>query len=300
MADDKLVQILRNHGAAQWNIWRERNPRRDIDLTNAPLEGADLSRTNLEDINLMGAVLNRANLKGANLTGANLTSASIQTANLIGANLRRADLTGASLTGADLTDADFRGANLTDANLTDAKLQTTKLSNAIVTPGTTGMKGLTEDQSAEIQFVVESDEADKSWEGTDPQESSAASNVTIVHATRIVGPASAILEILPTPNDPNFTEEHRDLLRELQRIVNELNAELGKVEDQERRLSEEPEVLKKVEEGLPVWRQTWLTFIGAAAGSLAGQGAAFSTGFAAGFIAGVLHDSFSSSADCLI
>ena len=234
------------------------------------------------------------------MTGANLRGARLVNTQLNGADLTGADLTGANFAGAKLNGAVFTRAKLSDTDFTNADIENATFSDAILTPGTKGLKGLSEEQSSEIQFVLEDDEADKSSEDTNPQDASNTADVSITRATSIVGPASAILEVLPIPNDPNFTAEHHDLLRTLQRIVNELNIELGKVEDQNRRLTEEPEVLRMVEESLPVWRQTWLTFIGSAAGSLAGQGSAFATGYTVGFIAGVLHDSFSPSADCLI
>ncbi len=279
MANEQLVEIILNHGTTRWNLWREENAGIP-DLAGAKLQGVGLMRGDFVNANLEGA-----NLKGSNLAGANFTSA-----NLRGANLAGADLQGAILSDADLTDADLRSANLRGANF----------EGAIVTPNTMGMRNLTLEQQQQLRFVGDGDETDNSSEESDSREPGYADDVTVVNATRVVGPASSILETLATPNEPDFTEEHRELIRELQRIVSELNAELGKVADQDRRLSDEPEVLRKVQEAMPVWRITWQTFIGSAAGSLAGHGTAFAAGYTAGFIAGVLHDTFSPAESCLL
>jgi uncharacterized protein YjbI with pentapeptide repeats len=70
------------------------------------LEGANLGRANLHEVDLLGgADLKGAKLEGANLSGANLTGVDLSDANLRDANLRDADLSGARLRGANLTDA---------------------------------------------------------------------------------------------------------------------------------------------------------------------------------------------------
>ena len=61
---------------------------------------------------LSEAPLDWANLQGANLREINLQEATLQDANLQEANLQRANLKGANLKGADLQEADLKGANL--------------------------------------------------------------------------------------------------------------------------------------------------------------------------------------------
>ena len=122
-------------------------------LTNALLNGANLTTANLTD-----AVLNGANLTGANLTTANLTGATLTNANLNGVGLTSATLTNAVLTGvqsggvtgtpaalptnwqlvdgylvgpgANLTNAVLTGANLGNADLAGANLTGANLENA--------------------------------------------------------------------------------------------------------------------------------------------------------------------------
>ena len=74
------------------------------------LNGADLSRAELEE-----AVLRQAELRGVHFEGA---------------VLRNSTLAGADLRGSDFSNADLRGANMQGTNFTQAIL-----SNAIVIPG---------------------------------------------------------------------------------------------------------------------------------------------------------------------
>jgi len=91
--------------------------------------GCDLSNANLNGMNL-----SNQDLSGANLTGTNLTSAGLYNTNLSGANLTNADLGnsnpgGANFTGANLTGASFwrvHPLNLEGAVFTNAILCNTK------------------------------------------------------------------------------------------------------------------------------------------------------------------------------
>ena len=83
-------------------------------------------------LDLSGAPLNGANLQGANLLDANLKGADMQEANLEGANLQEADLKGANLEGADLQGANLEKVKNLDPgmlrkakNWREAKLDTT-------------------------------------------------------------------------------------------------------------------------------------------------------------------------------
>ena len=89
------------------------------DLSDANLSGTDLSEVNMIGANLSGTNLSEANLIGAYLSDANLSDTSLIGANLRGANLRGADLSDANLRGADLSYANLRSASLIGANLSD-------------------------------------------------------------------------------------------------------------------------------------------------------------------------------------
>jgi uncharacterized protein YjbI with pentapeptide repeats len=101
-----------------------------VSLANANLTGADLAQvdylqgadlTEADFFNasmpkeLDGASLTRAQLDGADLTDVLLRSADLNHADLSNANIKRADLREADLTGANLTGADFSEADLEDA-----------------------------------------------------------------------------------------------------------------------------------------------------------------------------------------
>ncbi|MCI5210359.1 MAG: pentapeptide repeat-containing protein, partial [Candidatus Electrothrix sp. ATG2] len=81
--------------------------------------------------NLQGAILTRMDLQGVNLQGANLSGAKLSLTNLSKANLKNAILQGAVLGGADFAGADLRGADLTDAQLAGAYLNEARLDQEI-------------------------------------------------------------------------------------------------------------------------------------------------------------------------
>jgi len=96
---------------------------KDLNLSWANLEGANLSQTDLERTNLQGANLKGTNLQGADLGKTLLAGADLSGANLLGADLEKANLQGANLTNANLQKADLEKANLTNARLDGANLQ---------------------------------------------------------------------------------------------------------------------------------------------------------------------------------
>ncbi|PSB25118.1 hypothetical protein C7B82_24370 [Stenomitos frigidus ULC18] len=102
----------------------------ETNLSRAKLNVAKLSGANLAKANLSEAILNVANLTLADLTGADLSQASLVRAELSRADLSNANLSRANLSGADLKDAKLRNANLTNANLSRADLKWTVLTGA--------------------------------------------------------------------------------------------------------------------------------------------------------------------------
>jgi uncharacterized protein YjbI with pentapeptide repeats len=86
------------------------------------LINADLSNTDLSNVNLTGADLSHANLGGANLTGVNLINADLVLANLTSANLTMAYLHGADLSKANLSDVILAHTDLSNVNLSYARL----------------------------------------------------------------------------------------------------------------------------------------------------------------------------------
>lgn len=95
-----------------------------VDLSEANLNGADLSLAKLSKARFRGAELNRANLNGANLNLACLSGAKLEHAELNKAILSHANLNGASLNGITLKKAHLRGTLLRgtqDLNPTQVK-----------------------------------------------------------------------------------------------------------------------------------------------------------------------------------
>jgi len=104
------------------------------------LKGANLSRVNLNNLELTRADFKGANLSRADLSDTNLFDANLRNAELVGADLSNSDLTSADLHGADLTrccmvqarlwHANLENTTLIEANLSRADLWNTKLFNA--------------------------------------------------------------------------------------------------------------------------------------------------------------------------
>ena len=115
-----------------------------LNLLDANLSGADLSKANLSGANLSRANLSRANLFRANLSGGpvNLEDADLSDANLWDADLSGALLFRANLSGARLSLAKLSHADLSEADLSGAKLSYADLSGAKVD----GVKGLLQEE----------------------------------------------------------------------------------------------------------------------------------------------------------
>ncbi|MCW2916476.1 MAG: pentapeptide repeat protein [Actinomycetia bacterium] len=125
------------------------------DLTRARLDGVRLSEARLAGANLggatlIGASLYQSDLSDALLEGANLTRAGLGEVSLARAWLDGADLTGAYLGSTDLTDASLAGAVLAGATLDEAFLARADLDGTdlmkvrLLTPQQLAMARLTE------------------------------------------------------------------------------------------------------------------------------------------------------------
>ena len=100
---------------------------------------ADLSESNLEEVNASGCnfrlvLLNSACMINATLTEADLLNADLSDANLTNADCRNAIFTGAEFEGAILTNADMRGANLMDAEITAEQLESVIIDETTILP----------------------------------------------------------------------------------------------------------------------------------------------------------------------
>jgi uncharacterized protein YjbI with pentapeptide repeats len=132
-----LEKILAAHALwlATRDLASEERQGERADLTEANLQGADLSKANLRDANLQGSNLSEADLRDIDLSGADLWAVNFIEADLSGANLRKAMLHGAIFWGANITEADLTGADLSMAKVTSKKLMTIKGTPAIMPDG---------------------------------------------------------------------------------------------------------------------------------------------------------------------
>jgi hypothetical protein len=105
----------------------------------APIDAVPL--VNLKKANLQGAILSKINLELANLYRADLQRANLRGAVLSRASLFRADLKGADLRGADLRDTILYFADLEEANLLAAKVTGEQLEEARSLQGATMPNG---------------------------------------------------------------------------------------------------------------------------------------------------------------
>lgn len=99
------------------------------------LDGLDLSRTHLEQLQApygrwRSINLHKACLKGACLEDTDLQGSDLREADLRQARLMHADLRDTDLRGADLRQADLRGADLRQARLEGARLEGARLEGA--------------------------------------------------------------------------------------------------------------------------------------------------------------------------
>lgn len=114
--------------------WRrcilDRQDLRNLDLTGANLRSArfaraDLSGSNLKNVDgftahFVSAILKGVTFDGARLSESDFTKADLEGASMVNADLRRARFFRANLRGVNLTGAKLRAANFLNADLTGA------------------------------------------------------------------------------------------------------------------------------------------------------------------------------------
>ncbi|MGO8951288.1 MAG: pentapeptide repeat-containing protein [Ktedonobacterales bacterium] len=122
MADEHQLAMLRD-GVRHWNSWRKANPEIAIDLSKADLQTMDLWEVDLHEAQLHGANLCNAQLYRADLHGAHLHRAQLYRAYLSGADVHGVDLSEANLRKANLVGADMSAANLIAADLSEVDLR---------------------------------------------------------------------------------------------------------------------------------------------------------------------------------
>lgn len=105
-----------------WDGEAARGDTPTLDLSRTNLDGLQLSGLDFRGVNLEDAQLNKVTLFGANFTNTILFRVGLKGALLPAANFRNALLRGADLTDAYLAEADLRGANLREVNLSGADL----------------------------------------------------------------------------------------------------------------------------------------------------------------------------------
>ena len=96
------------------------------------MEGANLTRSDLQGVRFQEANLRRADLTGADLRGAtfddcDLGAATLRGADLQGATFKRVDLRGAGLRDAKLSGVDLTGCDLRHVRVCDAWLEKTRM-----------------------------------------------------------------------------------------------------------------------------------------------------------------------------
>jgi len=131
MANLEQLALLQR-GVQVWNLWRQDNPQRLIDLRNAHLPGVDLCGANLQSANLCNADLRYANLQKASLRSAILSQTILRGSNLNEASCRYADLRKAYLSYASLRNSDLQKADLSETDLSDADLSNSRLNYTVL------------------------------------------------------------------------------------------------------------------------------------------------------------------------
>lgn len=167
-----------------------------LDLTQARLDGANLTgasfvRTDLGQADLRRAVLQQAvitetdmiqahfegaDLRGARITEGTMSQAELPGANLVGATLRdvelgQANLTAARMAGVDASESRFSQADLPSADLTDAVLRDVLLNQTVLVDAVLHRADLTDAAAPQAQLtradLTEADLTDASFSQAD-------------------------------------------------------------------------------------------------------------------------------------
>ena len=118
----------------------------ELSRDRVPLVGADLSDAFLQGVDLSGANLLRANFRSCDIRDGSFVGSRLEFADLTSANLRHADLRKADLQNANLEDADLFGADLGQSDLSGARLSKADLRN-------TDLHGIKWREIAEIKLA---------------------------------------------------------------------------------------------------------------------------------------------------
>ncbi|MGQ4646502.1 pentapeptide repeat-containing protein [Lyngbya aestuarii] len=149
MANQEHLKQLRR-GTYYWNIWRERNPYIQPDLSGGDLSSIILcpeSRCPAPNLCTKAtANLSQANLRGSNFSNAQLAEVNFSKADLREVIFDEAQLPEANFSGADLSGSKFRGrcTGLWKANFSEAKLIGASFGEAILSEAKFNKANLTE------------------------------------------------------------------------------------------------------------------------------------------------------------
>lgn len=130
----KLLLLLRmcskRGDIRPWNIFRQNNPRVEIDLSGLSLSNLNLNKIDLSNAKLNGTRLIKTRLKKSNFSKSELHQARLIKSDMRDAKLNEVILRGGNLRFADLKGADLSGADLYRANLSSARLSKTNIEKA--------------------------------------------------------------------------------------------------------------------------------------------------------------------------
>ncbi|WP_413175707.1 pentapeptide repeat-containing protein [Anabaena azotica] len=139
IADLSKIQ-MKQANLTEANLSRVLMNRSDLSraiLNKANLSNARLVGTNLSSTQLIGSDMQKIILEDAILTGADISDAKLMEADLYAANLGRVSAIGTQLSHANLTNTDWQGADLSEAyldnaNLTNANFSAARLLGAVL------------------------------------------------------------------------------------------------------------------------------------------------------------------------
>jgi uncharacterized protein YjbI with pentapeptide repeats/uncharacterized RDD family membrane protein YckC len=142
--DDEIADLskiqMKQANLTEANLSRVLMNRSDLSrsiLNKANMSHARLVGTNLSSTQLIGSNLQKTILEDAILTGADISDAKLMEADLYAANLGRVSAIGTQISHANLTNTDWQGADLSEAyldnaNLTNANFSAARLLGAVL------------------------------------------------------------------------------------------------------------------------------------------------------------------------